>query len=164
LTQEKIMKNIVSATFICGLTLFNFMPLALAKTHTNLLPNRSNQHSEARPSSSHSQNATHHLDYQVRQDNLTEIIIQFPEGVRIGGIEIKDHASGEIIPAEVKTDKKMAFVKFNEKIAPATPLEINIKQVNTPGYAATWSYALFGKVAGLDREIPLGNLSVRTYD
>jgi hypothetical protein len=158
------MKNIVLATFIYSLTLFNFMPLALAKTHTNPLPNRSNQHSEARPSSSRIQNATHHLVYILRQDKLTEIIVQFPEGVRVGGIEIKDHASGQIIPAEVKIDKKMAFVKFNEKIAPAIPLAINLKQVNTLGYAATWSYALFDKFSGLDREIPLGNLSVKTYD
>jgi hypothetical protein len=158
------MKNIVSTTFVFSLTIFNFVPLALAKTHTNSFPNRASQHSEARPSSSRVPNATHHLDYLVQQDNLSEIMIQLPEGVRVGGIEIKEHASGKIIPANVKIDKKMAFVKFNEKINLATPLEINLKQVNTPGYAATWSYALFGKIAESDREIPLGNLSVRTYD
>ncbi|MCU0532373.1 MAG: DUF2808 domain-containing protein [Hydrococcus sp. Prado102] len=147
------MKKLVSIGLSLSLAIIFFAPVAQATS----------VRSGARPSSATVQGATHFFEYYVRNNALSELSIEMPEGIKIrNGIEVKN-SSGQELDAQVSINGRKATVAFSQPIPPDTKIAVSMRGVYTPGYDGIWQYRLFGKLVGIDQEIPLGFARIHTY-
>lgn len=148
------MKRLLLTSFAMTLALASFAPLVEARS----------PHSDAHQNSARVQGATHHFEYFVQKNALSELLIQIPDQIKISrGIEIQDQ-TGKMLDAKVSIDGKQALITFNQPIPPNTTISVKMRGILTPGYARTWQYKLYGKFAGINQEIPLGLARIQTYD
>lgn len=61
------------------------------------------------------------------------------------------------------SNNRTATVVFSQPVQPDTTLSIEMKGVNTLGIDNTWNYRVYGKMVGINEEIPLGTARIPTY-
>ena len=114
------------------------------------------------PNNAHFQGATHKLEVYVQGKALTELSIDLPQGISIRkGIEVKNQL-GQKLQADVSINNRKATVVFSQPVPPQTKLAINLQEVTTPGYDHIWLYQIYGKMVGINAEIPLGTVRIQT--
>lgn len=119
--------------------------------------------SGAYPNSASTPYATHHFTIHVQGKSLSELSIDLPEYVSIlQGIEVTNQ-SGQKIDAKVSVNNRIATIVFSKSVQPDTTLSIEMKGVNTLGIDNTWHYRVYGKMVGINEEIPLGTARIQTY-
>ncbi len=136
--------------------------LALASVLFAPMTRASDVHSGAHPNNARIQNATHHFEYSVRDNALSELIVQLPDKISIKGIDVTN-SLGEPLDARVSINDTMATIVFSEPVPPHTTISVSLRGVRTPGHAKIWQYHLFGKLIGIDQAIPLGFARIQTY-
>lgn len=121
-------------------------------------------HSGAHPNRDRFPNPTHHFEIHVQGSALLALSIDIPEGIKISnGIEVTNQ-SGNRIDAQVSINNKKATVVFSQPVPAETILSINMNGVQTPNYNGfTWLYPVYGKISGMNQEIPLGTVRIQTY-
>ncbi|OCQ93457.1 hypothetical protein BCD64_00735 [Nostoc sp. MBR 210] len=149
-------------TFAFTLVIASSVPTAWAKNPNDAQFSHLGN-SAAVPNDARTLNATHKFDVHVQSKALSELAIDFPEGVTINkGIEVENQL-GQKIPTTVSINNRKATVAFSEPVAPGTSISIRMKGVNTPGYEETWHYPVSVKKVDMKEEIPLGLARIQTY-
>lgn len=143
--------------------LFTGLAITLAQTSFAPFVEARSPHSAAHQNSARVQGATHHFEYLVQKNALSELLIQIPEHLKISrGIDIQDQ-TGKTLNAKVSIDGKQALIAFDQPVPPNTTVSVRMRGILTPGYARTWQYKLYGKFVGINQEIPLGLARIQTY-
>ena len=118
--------------------------------------------SAAIPNNAHFQGATHKFEVYVQGKALSELAIDLPEYISIReGIEVENQA-GQKVEATVSIENQKARVVFSQPVPAETKLSINMQGVTTPGYDDIWLYQIYGKIVGVNVEIPLGTARIQT--
>lgn len=154
-------KLILAAVFTLPIVSFNFAANA-SEISSNLMA--SNIHSGAHPSSARVRDAVHHFEIDVPKPGITSLAIDIPEGISIGNEIEVENKNGQQIEAKVSLNGRKATIAFAQPVPAQSKLFISLKGVKTSGYANTWNYKIYGTLVGVDREMPLGTRSVKTYD
>jgi hypothetical protein len=147
------MKKLFLTSLAMTLALASFAPFVKA----------SSPYSDAHQNSARVQGATHHFEYLVQKNSLSELLLQIPEQLKISrGIDIQDQ-TGKTLNAKVSINGKQAVIAFAQPVPPDTTISVKMRGILTPGYARTWQYKLYGKFVGIEPEIPLGLARIQTY-
>ncbi|MEG4942399.1 DUF2808 domain-containing protein [Microcoleus sp. F4-D5] len=119
--------------------------------------------SAAIPNSAQFQGATHKFEVYVRGKALSELAIELPKDISIHkGIEITNQ-TGKKVEATASIENRKARIVFSQPFPTDTKLSINMQGVTTPGYEGIWLYKIYGKMVGVNGEIPLGTVRIQTY-
>ncbi|MEG3864795.1 MULTISPECIES: DUF2808 domain-containing protein [unclassified Microcoleus] len=120
-------------------------------------------HSGAHPNSARFQGATHHFEVHVQGKPLSALTIDLPDDVKMrSGIDVTNQ-SGQKIESQVSVNNRKATVVFSQPVSPDTTISIDMRGIHTPGYSRSWMYAISGKMAGINAEVPLGTVLIQTY-
>lgn len=155
-----MMKNLIFAGTL-GLMIASFSPLVQASENSNLIAN--NIHSNAHPNNASFQNGVHHFEIEVPKPGVSAISLDIPPGITVTrNIEVENKL-GQQINAKVSMNDNKATLTFSEVIPANTILSVKVKGVKTNGYPNTWNYRIYGVMAGINQEIPLGTARIDTY-
>ncbi|MCL1473670.1 DUF2808 domain-containing protein [Argonema antarcticum] len=153
-------KLIYASTFT--LMLASWIPIAYAAGSSRDFKASRIVHSAVHATGTRNLDATHHLEIDVQGSALSELSIDLPEEVSIHrGIKVTNQ-SGQKIPATVSIGDKKATLVFSQPVPPQTTLSIEIQGVYTPRYRHFWQYMVYGKMVGIDAQIPLGIAQMQT--
>lgn len=121
-------------------------------------------HSGAHPNGVHVLYATHHFDLSVGGEALSQILIDLPEGIRIGkGIAVTNQ-SGQTINTTVSIKETSATIVFAQPVSAGTTLSVFMQGVETSDYMGRdWLYPIYGRSIGMNVNIPLGTAQIQTY-
>ena len=121
-------------------------------------------HSGAHPNGVHVPYATHHFDLFVGGKALSQLLINLPEGIRIGkGIAVTNQ-SGQTIDATVSIKETSATIVFAQPVPTGTTLSIFMQGVETSDYIGhDWLYPIYGRSIGTSVDIPFGTAQIQTY-
>ncbi|PSF31260.1 hypothetical protein C7H19_23025 [Aphanothece hegewaldii CCALA 016] len=102
------MKKLFLTSLAMTLALASFAPLVQARS----------PHSDAHQPSASVQGATHHFEYFVQKNSLSELLIQIPDQLKISrGIDIQDQ-TGKTLDAKVSIDGEQALIVFEQPVPP----------------------------------------------
>jgi len=119
--------------------------------------------SAATPNKARFQGARHHFEVHVQGRALSEIAIALPADLSIrGGIEVKNQ-SHQKIETQVSVNNQKATVVFAQPVAADSTISIYMRGIHTPGYSRNWGYVISGKMVGINAEVPLGRVGIKTY-
>jgi hypothetical protein len=158
------MKNLIN-TFALTLVMTSPLSIALASNPNDAKMSHLGS-SSATPNQSVFSDATHQFEVHVSGKEISELVIQLPEGVSISrGVDVKTK-SGTKVPANVSINEEKARLVFSQPVAPGVSILVSMKGVETPFYASnghTWHYKVFATKVGMKEEISLGLARVDIY-
>lgn len=123
-------------------------------------------HDGAHPNEARALSVTHHFEVHVQGSELSQLIINLPEGIKVRrGIEVTDR-SGQKIDTTVSINDGRATLTFAQPVSSETTLLVDIKGVQTPapGYARTWLYSVYGRSVGMTTDKRIGLAQIKTYE
>ncbi len=152
-------KNLI---YVAMMTLISLPQVADAHINTHNLKISQIVHSGAHLTQARFPGATHHFQVLVEGPALLELAIDLPEEISIErGIGVTDQL-GQKIPVTVSINSRKATIVFSQPVAAHTIVSIEIKGVTTPGFKRIWLYPIYGKMVGINAEIPLGLARIQT--
>ncbi len=153
-------KNLIYAAALIALT--SLPQVANADISTRNLRSTQIVHSGAHLTQSHFPGATHHFKVFVEGSALLELAIDLPEDISINrGIAVTNQL-GQKIPATVSINSHKATIIFSQPVPIDTIVSIEMNGVTTPGFSRIWLYPIYGKMVGINAEIPLGLARIQT--
>lgn len=107
--------------------------------------------------------ATHQFRLHVAKQDLNEMMITFPSGVRtIREIEVRDDQN-KVLKTNISVNEKEAKVIFASPVSADTILSVRLQGVNTNQIASIYQYRISGKLDNFSAFFPLGIARIHTY-
>lgn len=154
-------KLIYAATFTLAIT-FSIPALAGGVLRDAKAPHL--VHSGAHPNNARIRQATHHFDVHVQGNDLEQLIVDVPEGIKVSDrITITDH-SDQKIDATVSVNDKKVTIAFAQPVPTGTTLSVSMKGVRTRSLRGrTWLYPVYSRSTGINADVPIGMARIQTY-
>ena len=107
----------------------------------------------------------HHFEVHVEGKPLTRLLIELPEQLKIyRGVKVTD-SMGNSIQANTRINKEIAALEFAQPVPIGTIISIDMLGLENSIFGLSdqmWQYQIFGNLVGLDRNIILGIITVKT--
>ncbi|MBA3922053.1 MAG: hypothetical protein H0X31_10290 [Nostocaceae cyanobacterium] len=153
-------KNLIYAAALMALT--SLPQVAHADINTRDLRISRIVHSGAHLTQARFPGSTHHFNVLVQGPALSELAIDLPEDVSIErGIAVTDQL-GQKIPVTVSINSRKATIVFSQPVPAHTVVSIEMNGTTTVGLSRIWLYPIYGKMVGINAEIPLGLARIQT--
>lgn len=152
-------------TLVLSLVVSSLAPASYAgEIPHNLIAN--DIHSDAHPSNARIHDATHHFEIYIRNFDLSDLIIEVPEGIKINAeknIDVTNQLD-QRIETKVSINDRKITLSFLQSIPAGTTLSIKLRNVTTSdSQGQNWLYHISAKIAKSNNEISLGVREIKTY-
>lgn len=107
----------------------------------------------------------HSFRLEIPQESraLSQINIEVPAGLTVkNDISVSDQSNRKINPNISINDRKV-ILAFPKPIVPGTTLKISMRNVKILGRSNSWLYPISVRLLGLNADIPIGMVRIRTY-
>lgn len=103
------------------------------------------------------------LKVHVMGQEVSALMVKPQDAVRLSqNITVFDQ-SNKPIAATISMNGKTATITFAQPVKPDTVLRVDLRNVQNPGAMPTALFSVSSQVAGLNSEIALGTIQVRTH-
>lgn len=121
-------------------------------------------HSGAHPNNARVPLATHHFEVHVQGNDLSQLYVDVPEGVKVSNRILVTDRSGKKINANVSVDNRRVTIAFPQPIPTETTLSVSMKGMNTQSFARRiWLYPISGRSIGMTANQRIGIARIQTY-
>lgn len=155
MNENLAMKKILIASLIAS-----FLPMGFINSPAFAYDIKSG----ALPSYARVKNATHFFTINVPKIGLSSLTIQIPKGIKINGEVKVENQYNQLIDSNFVIKNNQIIIDFPSPVSDSDTLTISLGKVHTTGFAKAWIYHLYGTMAKLDQQMPLGSRQVQTYD
>lgn len=158
----EVMKLVAIATFVLT------MSVSISAVQAGgILRNAKSPHlvnSGAHPNNAKMPVATHHFKVHVQGRELSEIMIDVPEGITISDRIVVTDQSNQKIATTVAINDRRINLTFAQPVPLETTLLVAMKNIKKQqNITRLWLYPVYGKTVDVDAELPLGIARVQTY-
>lgn len=110
-------------------------------------------------------NATHFIDIKVEGNPISQVLIRFPDELKVTqGIKVAAR-SKQSVNATVSLNGNSATVKFAQPVKPGTTLKIALRGVaGSLNNDDVWFYPISVRYVGETEDIPIGTAQIQTYE
>lgn len=162
------MKMLVFGTLYATVAMIAAIPMAQAQTVSSSTSTSQIVMADADPidtQATESGSATHFIDVKVEGNPISQLTIDFPNGLKVAqGIKVAAR-SKQLVKATVSMNGNSSTINFAQPVQPGTTLKIALRGVRgSVNNDDIWSYLISVRYVGETEAIPIGTARIQTYD